>query len=468
MKTLHYSLLMLCIILGPSLYAQKQEEDLIKQTIETYFDGWMTGDSTKLGKAMHSTCNLKNIKDNQVLVIDRKNYLSRFKLRPKLENAFGRIIAINITGKIASAKCEIETSERLFTDYFNMMQLNGEWYIVDKISTNKIKSKLNTEMNAYISEIQKQYNIPGLALAIIKNDSIIHENYYGLANIEMSAPVTNKTLFPLFSTTKVMSVIAVHQLIEQNKLSLDQYISDFLDDLPKNWKKIQIKHLLTHSSGLPDIVNYTDDKEAIAKQKVYKDAIKFSIGKKFDYNQTNYWLINRIFQKLTQKTLSTYIIENQFPNTSQSVVYEGNNLNVIENLSYGYVNTANSKQYLKRNWSFPEYEYGAAALNMTLQAFIEWDKKFENGTFISEKTKAQLFTPFNYEEKRDFTYGLDLIHLNGDLSYGFSGGVATAYRKFTNKNLTIILLANGMFIPTDKLKGINEVINTIATMADKK
>ncbi len=468
MKTIHTTISILIVILASNLKAQTSDKDLIKQSIETYFDGWMTGDTLKLGKVMHNTCNLKNIKDEQVLLIDRKSYLSRFKLRPKLDSAVGRIISIDINGKIASAKCEIEIPRRIFTDYFNMMKLNNDWYIVDKISTNKIKSKLNNEMNVYISEIQKQYNIPGLALAIIKNDTIIHENYYGLANIEASTPVTDKTLFPLFSTTKVMSVIAVHQLIEQNKLSLDNYISDFLNDLPKNWKKVQVKHLLTHSSGLPDIVNYASDKEDVAKQKVYKDAIKFSAGKKFDYNQTNYWLINRLFQKLTQKTLSEYVIENQFSLASPSVIFEGNHLALIPDLSYGYVNTANSNVLSKRNWNFPVYEYGAAALNMSLQSFIEWDKKFENGTFISEKTKAQLFTPFNYEEKRDFTYGLDLINLNGQLSYGFSGGVSTAYRKFTNKKLTIILLANGMFIPTDKLKGINDVVNTIATMADNK
>ena len=90
---------------------------------------------------MHSTCNLKTIKDNEVVVIDRKSYLSRFKLRPKLENSFGRIISIDITGRVASAKCEIEIPERIFTDYFNMMKLNDEWYIVDKISTNRLKNK---------------------------------------------------------------------------------------------------------------------------------------------------------------------------------------------------------------------------------------------------------------------------------------------------------------------------------------
>jgi hypothetical protein len=133
------------MILGCSFFvnAQNQEKQLLEKTIQTYFDGWMTGDTLKLGKAMHSSCNLKNIKDNQVLIIDRKNYLSRFKLHPKLANSEGRIVDINFTGSIASAKCEIETPERIFTDYFNMMKLNGEWYIVDKISTNILKTKLN-------------------------------------------------------------------------------------------------------------------------------------------------------------------------------------------------------------------------------------------------------------------------------------------------------------------------------------
>jgi CubicO group peptidase (beta-lactamase class C family) len=325
----------------------------------------------------------------------------------------------------------------------------------------------NKTIDIYIEQVQKQYNIPGLALAVIKKGQIVHRKYYGLANIEMAVPVTDKTLFPLFSTTKVMSVVAVYQLIEQNKLFLDNHISDFLDDLPTDWRKVQIKNLLTHSSGLPDIVNYTTDKEEDAKQKVYKDTVKFAAGKQFDYNQTNYWLLNRIFQKVIGKTLSEYIIAAQFPTSLKSVVFEGNNLKVVENLSYGYVNTVNSDQFLKRNWSFPEYEYGAAALNMTLNSFVEWNEKFDNNEFISEKTKSQLFTPFNYEVKRDFTYGLDLIKLDGKLSYGFSGGVSTAYRKFTDDETTIILLANGMFIPTEKSGGINEVVNTIEKLSRK-
>jgi len=115
------------------------ETEKITQTIETYFEGWMTGDTTKLGKAMHRTCQLKNIKDDDVIIYDRATYLGFFKPRPRRKNAGGEIITINVTDDIASAKCQIHTKDRLYTDYFNMMKIRGEWYIVDKIATNKLR-----------------------------------------------------------------------------------------------------------------------------------------------------------------------------------------------------------------------------------------------------------------------------------------------------------------------------------------
>lgn len=117
----------------------EREHQKITATIELYFEGWMTGDTTKLGQAMHRTCQLKNIKDNDVIIYDRAKYLSFFKPRSRRENAGGEIISINITDDIASAKCEIHTKDRLYTDYFNMMKIEERWYIVDKIATNKAR-----------------------------------------------------------------------------------------------------------------------------------------------------------------------------------------------------------------------------------------------------------------------------------------------------------------------------------------
>lgn len=107
----------------------------IEKTLGMYFDGWLTGDTTLIGEAMHSTCHLKNIKEGKVAVYDRSTYLGFFKPRPRIKNAEGRIIDINITGPAAAAKIELETEKRIFTDYFNLLRLDGRWYIMDKIST---------------------------------------------------------------------------------------------------------------------------------------------------------------------------------------------------------------------------------------------------------------------------------------------------------------------------------------------
>ena len=115
--------------------AQTSEKTLIENTIQLYFDGWMTGDTSKVGKAMHSTCHLKVYRDNVFRDISRTQYLSGFKLHPKEDGTFGRIKSIDFTGNIASAKCELETPKAIFTDYFNLIKVQDLWYIVDKIST---------------------------------------------------------------------------------------------------------------------------------------------------------------------------------------------------------------------------------------------------------------------------------------------------------------------------------------------
>ena len=106
------------------------------KVIQNYFDGWLTGDTTLVGSAMHATCNLKYVKDGKISKRNRTEYLSGFKPRPRLENAEGRILSIDITRTAAEAKVELETENRLFTDYFNLLKEEDRWYITDKVSTN--------------------------------------------------------------------------------------------------------------------------------------------------------------------------------------------------------------------------------------------------------------------------------------------------------------------------------------------
>jgi aldose sugar dehydrogenase len=115
------------------------EKALASQTIQLYFDGWGTGDTTKVGKAMHSSCHLKYYRDGKWVDVDRNSYLSGFKPRERDKNLVTRIVLLDITENIASAKTEIDTGKFLFTDYFNLIKTDEGWFIVDKVSVRKAK-----------------------------------------------------------------------------------------------------------------------------------------------------------------------------------------------------------------------------------------------------------------------------------------------------------------------------------------
>jgi aldose sugar dehydrogenase len=124
-----------------SVFSQNQnpptERQLIEKTIELYFDGWATGDTIKLGKAMHASCHLKLFTNNTFRDIPRAEYLSLFKPHERSKILKTHIVAIDITNNMASAKVELSAEYNLFTDYFNLMKTNEGWFIADKISTNR-------------------------------------------------------------------------------------------------------------------------------------------------------------------------------------------------------------------------------------------------------------------------------------------------------------------------------------------
>lgn len=114
------------------------------------------------------------------------------------------------------------------------------------------------KIDSYIKEVIEINEIPGVALAVIKNRKVIYEKYFGKASLEENKAVDKNTAFKIFSTTKLITNVGVFQLIDKGKLSLEDPISKYLENLPKEWQDIKIKNLLTHSSGLPDFVKFDD------------------------------------------------------------------------------------------------------------------------------------------------------------------------------------------------------------------
>lgn len=127
--------ILVLITLASTTKAQQQSEmQQIETTIGWYFEGWGIGDTTLLGKAMHSTCHLKSFRDGKFTDMSRADYLSRFKPKARPDSLSHRIVSLDITGNIAAAKTEIVLGSLVFTDYFNLIKTDERWFIVDKIA----------------------------------------------------------------------------------------------------------------------------------------------------------------------------------------------------------------------------------------------------------------------------------------------------------------------------------------------
>ncbi|MCR9227387.1 MAG: serine hydrolase [Flavobacteriaceae bacterium] len=324
-----------------------------------------------------------------------------------------------------------------------------------------ISSELKHEIDTYLARTMELHDIPGLALAVIEDHKVVYKNYFGKSSIENNNPVNEHTLFRVFSTTKLITATGVFQLIEEGKLNLEDTVSKHLDHLPVQWQEIKIKNLLSHSSGLPDIIKYEStisDKELM--EKLSKDKMDFTTGYQFRYNQTNYWLLAQIIEKVTGMTFDEFILKNQFDIATDGVLFSSDSQEIIPNRAMRYFYDHKTKEFEKDTNNSGKRGYSGNGLNITLESFIEWNKKLDTDRLLDKKTKSKMWAPFNFENQQDhFLHGWGHYSVNNLDSYGFTGGNLAGFRKFVNDSTTIILLSNGYQIPAYDI-----IINDIARM----
>ena len=129
----------------------------------------------------------------------------------------------------------------------------------DSIVSGEMGLKLDTVLTPYIENIITSYDLPGVAVGIVKDNKIIYAKTFGYLNTETKEPVTLTSLFHMASVSKPFVATAIMQLVEQNKMHLDSTVVSYLpyfklDD--DQYKNITIKQMLNHVSGMPDVQDY--------------------------------------------------------------------------------------------------------------------------------------------------------------------------------------------------------------------
>ncbi len=301
------------------------------------------------------------------------------------------------------------------------------------------------EIESYLNEQIKIHEIPGLALAVVKNNKVIYKGYFGVENFKKKNKINEETLFPVYSISKLITSTAVFQLIEEGKISLDYSISKYIKKLPRKWQDITVRNLITHSTGLPDFSLYEgniSDKEMLSK--IAKYPIRFKKGNQWEYNQTNFWLVSKIIEKVTAISFDDFVLKNQFSQIKSGVLLSSDFTDEIPNRVYRYDFNNDLGELKKTDIIGGKRAHACNGLNISLDEMILWNKKLDDNILIKEDTKAKMWQPFKFKnDKKVFLHGWDSYLRNNIKSYGFTGGMQTGFRKFINQDMTIIFFTNG-------------------------
>ncbi len=307
---------------------------------------------------------------------------------------------------------------------------------------------------------------PGGSVLIQKGKKIIWQKSFGLANMDTNEKVTKNTIFNTGSISKTVVAYGILILAERQKLSLDDPINQYFDfKNPSITEGITIRHLLSHTSGLPDARNVRNNPDfyLTAKDQANFDPIlqinrlNFPAGARFQYSNPAFNGLVLIIEKVAQQPWQQFIHEQIFQPAGMSRSKITNGPNPQTGVAHAYIN--NSGKYTERDYG--EEPTFAAAGNggvwCTIGDLAKYEHAIQNHLFASAKTiqkSRSIFHPTNWEDaKNPPTIGLSWFIQEKEHpsnSYGVNiyshtgsqGGFRAFYISIPEKEILYVALFN--------------------------
>ncbi|WP_315818722.1 serine hydrolase [Paraflavitalea speifideaquila] len=247
-----------------------------------------------------------------------------------------------------------------------------------------------------------------------------------MANMELEVSMKENMVFHIGSLTKQFTAVAILQLVEQGKISLQDDIRKYLPNYQVLTDTVTIEHLLTHTSGMasepdPKAKNKTPD-ELVDGYK--NQPIEFSAGTRWNYNNANYYLLGFIVEKLSGKPYAQYLKENIFTPAGMNNTCFCTLDTVIRNKASGYINGRIG--IVNDRISSMNTLYSSGGIQSTAEDMFRWNQAIKANILLKKETMNRAFTPFKLKNGQDspYGYGWHIQDIQGSRSYRHGGAVS--------------------------------------------
>jgi len=307
---------------------------------------------------------------------------------------------------------------------------------------------------------------PGAGILVLKDGRVVYLGTRGVADMQGMRPIDGRTAFRLASVTKQFTAMAVMMLVRDGKLRYEDSLTSLFPDFPEYGRAITVRHLLGHTSGLPDYEDLMppadpslsveesqiDDAGVLELLKAQK-AGWFVPGALWRYSNSGYVVLGLIVEKVSGRSFPTFLRERIFaPLKMDNTVALVRGRKRVSDRAFGY--TKEDGRWRFTDQSRTSATLGDGGVYSSLYDLTLWDEGLRRHLLLSEADMAPALTPVRVPGKgpvgpdgkpADYGFGWFLDAWQGHprmWHYGETVGFRTAIQRFTADGLTVIVLAN--------------------------
>ena len=321
-------------------------------------------------------------------------------------------------------------------------------------SVNSDEDFLKTYADSIFKTSIDSSEIAGATILVYQKDKTLLDESYGYASLELSHPMPIDPIFEIGSVTKQFTAAAILKLVEDEKIRLEDDFTKYLE-FDTGGRKITIENLLNHTSGIP---SYTEIEEFwnLSIHEYPRDSLVhlveenkflFEPNEALIYNNSGYFFLGLIIEKVTGKSYEEFLKETFFHPLEMKYTHYSSNSKIIKNKVYGYEHSPEGlkqRSYLDHTWP-----YAAGSLSSSSKDLLKWMKSLHSGKILPDSLYHYLITPAKLKDGSSTRYSMGLINFSNfghhQISHvGGINGFLSETRYYPDEDLYIICLVNTM------------------------
>lgn len=321
-------------------------------------------------------------------------------------------------------------------------------------------------------------------IQVVRDRQVAMQRACGMADPVNAVPNTMATRFKIYSMSKLITALTVMRLVELGQIDLDRPITAYISNLPSEWSGVTVRHLLNHTSGLPDLTEAmlyrfrTDQPAALDDLLAHltdeQRRPSAPVGVSWRYNNFGYELLARAASNAAGRPFADVVKQHVFdPADMQTASIEAPNIVAghaspvsEDGLAIGYNGTPGKLEYA-HNFAF--VQLGAGAVRASAADFQSLDKAISEGRVVKASTwRLMTASPYLSKDGRAVVsptgYGLGVVvaEIRGVRMEGHTGGTngyVSEFERFPDQNASMVILTNRGFTPLGAIR--REVVTAL-------